>query len=245
MEDMNPTRWASALVGVLRRVRAALLELLLPHPCAGCAGPDGPLCAQCRTLLWRRPRRCAPRPGCPPVWAAGPHGGYDRRVLLAFKEGGADALAVPLGERLARVYAASGWASPDTLLVPVPGRGASSGTGPVARLTGSCLAASGGAAAGRSMSLLRHRVGARRQVGLGRAERLRNRTGVFVSDRVPPRARGTPVVVVDDVVTTGATVAEAARALRAAEARVVGAIVLNESLALGGPERARRFYEES
>ena len=177
------------------------------------------------------------------MWAAGPHGGYDRRVLLAFKEGGVDDLAVPLGERLASVYAASGWASPDTLLVPVPGRGVPSGFGPVARLTEACLAASGGRVAGRAVPLLRHRARVRRQVGLGRAERLRNRTGVFVSERTPARVGGAPAVVVDDVVTTGATLAEAARALRAAEMRVVGAIVLNESLVLGDSGRARRFYE--
>lgn len=236
-------RLVSALGTALRWLYAAFLELLLPHPCAGCAGPDGPLCAECRSLLWRRPRRCAPRPGCPPMWAAGPHGGYDRRVLLAFKEGGADALAVPLGERLARVYAASGWAGADTLLVPVPGRSTSSGSGPVARLTEFCVAASGGAVAGRAVPLLRHRGRVRRQVGLGRAERLRNRAGVFVSERPPARAVGAPAVVVDDVVTTGATVAEAARALRAVRVRVVGAIVLNESLTLGDSGGARRFYE--
>ena len=241
---MTWTRLASAFGDALRRLCAAFLELLLPHPCAGCAGPDGPLCTECRRLLQRRPRRCAPRPGCPPMWAAGPHGGHDRRVLLAFKEGGADALAVPLGERLARVYTASGWSSPNTLLVPVPGRGSPSGTGPVTRLVESCLAASGGVEAGRTAPLLHHRGRTGRQVGLGRAERLRNRTGEFVSGRMPACAEGMPAVVVDDVVTTGATIAEAVRALRAAKIRVVGAIVLNESLALDDRRRSGRFYED-
>ena len=178
------------------------------------------------------------------MWAAGPHGGHDRKVLLAFKEGGADALAVPLGERLARVYTASGWSSPNTLLVPVPGRGSPSGTGPVTRLVESCLAASGGVEAGRTAPLLHHRGRTGRQVGLGRAERLRNRTGEFVLGRMPACTEGMPAVVVDDVVTTGATIAEAVRALRAAKIRVVGAIVLNESLVLDDRKRSGRFYED-
>ncbi|WP_150239110.1 ComF family protein [Nocardiopsis quinghaiensis] len=236
--------------GVLRRTLAALLDLLLPHPCAGCAGPSGPLCGGCLAVLERRPHRCAPRPGCPPVWAAGPYAGHHRRVLLAYKEGGADALATPLGARLAAAHTASGLAAPDTLLIPVPGRGPPHDPrAPVTRLTLTCLAGAGGADAGRMVPLLRYRGRPRRQAGLGRAERLANRVGAFVADR--PEASGTALggaaVVVDDVLTTGATVAEATRALRVRGIRVTGAIVLAERLpgrAPGGAEGGtRRFYE--
>nr|WP_073704391.1 phosphoribosyltransferase family protein [Nocardiopsis sp. TSRI0078] len=233
---------------------AALLDLLLPHPCAGCAGPSGPLCGDCLAVLERRPLRCAPRPGCPPVWAAGPYAGHHRRVLLAYKEGGADALAAPLGERLAAAYTASGLAAPGTLLVPVPGRGPPRDPrAPVTRLALTCLADAGGADAGRVVPLLRYRGRRRRQAGLGRAERLANRAGAFVADlpgagaAESGAAPGGAAVVVDDVLTTGATVAEAARALRARGIRVAGAVVLAERLperASGGvPGRARRFYE--
>lgn len=215
------------LLRALRGVIAALFELLLPYPCAGCSGPDGPLCTGCRDRLDRRPRRCAPRPRCPQVWAAGPHDGHDRRVLLAHAEDGADGLRAPLGERLARVYAATGWSDPGTVLVPVPPRGP--GEGPVAALAEAALAASGGARAGRVVPLLRYRCAVRPQVGLGRRERLRNRVGVFTADPAAVRLRGSPVVVVDDVLTTGSTLAEATRVLRGAGLRVVGAIVLNES----------------
>lgn len=233
--------------GALRRPFAALLELLLPQPCAGCSGPSGPLCPACWRVLDRRPRRCRPRPGCPPVWAAGPHAGYNRRVLLAYKEGGMHALATPLGERLAATYAASGWPAPGALLVPVPGRGPQyPRRGPVRRLSEVCLARAGGAAAGRVAPLLRYRCRARRQVGLGRAERLANRAGVFSVTPEPRGAGGAVAVVVDDVLTTGATIAEATRALRAAGVRVVGAIVLADRLPevsnRGRPERAGRFY---
>ncbi len=253
---------------MLRGVLGALLDLLLPQPCAGCEGPSGPLCTDCLTALWCRPHRCAPRPGCPPVWAAGPYAGRHRGILLAYKEGGADALAAPLGGRLAAAYTASGLASPDTLLVPVPGRGPPRDPrAPVTRLARACLAEAGGANAGRVAPLLRYRGRPRRQAGLGRAARLANRTGVLVADRAPAGVPGTArgaAVVVDDVLTTGATVAEATRALRAGGFGVAGAIVLLESLSGGAatrtagtgaagagpprirvPSRARRFYEPS
>ncbi|MEV6817374.1 ComF family protein [Nocardiopsis dassonvillei] len=252
--------------GVLRWILGALLDLLLPQPCAACAGPSGPLCAHCLTALRRRPHRCAPRPGCPPVWAVGPYAGRHRGVLLTYKEGGADALAAPLGGWLAAAHTASGLARPDTLLVPVPGRGPPGDPrAPVTRLARACLAQAGGAGAGRLAPLLRYRGRPRRQAGLGRDERLANRAGTLVADRPLPRAldaapgarpgpeAGGAAVVVDDVLTTGATVAEATRALRARGIPVAGAVVLLERLpgSGGGPFRekeaggARRFYEPS
>ncbi|PDP88342.1 phosphoribosyltransferase [Glycomyces fuscus] len=240
--------------GVPGRILGALLDLLLPHPCAACAGPSGPLCAHCLTVLRRRPHRCAPRPGCPPVWAAGPYAGHHRRVLLTYKEGGADALAAPLGGWLAAAHTASGLARPDTLLVPVPGRGPPGDPrAPVTRLARACLAQAGGARAGRVAPLLRYRGRPRRQAGLGRAERLANRAGTLVADRPFPGASGEvpatgawgAAVVVDDVLTTGATVAEATRALRARGVPVAGAVVLLERLpgAFGGPPGAGKAAE--
>lgn len=176
------------------------------------------------------------------MWAAGPHDGHDRRVLLAHKEDGADGLRAPLGERLARVYEATGWPDPGTVLVPVPPRGHRPGEGAVAALAEAALASSGGARAGRVLPLLRYRYVARRQVGLGRRERLRNRVGVFTADPAAVRVRGSPVVVVDDVLTTGSTLAEATRVLRGAGLRVVGAIVLNESRRRDADQPVGRFY---
>ena len=65
------------------------------------------------------------------------------------------------------------------------------------------------------------------QVGLTRAARRRNVSGAFV---VPPRARaaiaGKAIVLIDDVITTGATASAAARALRRAGARRVDVLAL-------------------
>jgi ComF family protein len=69
------------------------------------------------------------------------------------------------------------------------------------------------------------------QVGLGAADRSRNVRGAF---RVAGRERvcGRSVLLVDDVMTTGATAHECARVLRAAGARHVDAVVLARALDL-------------
>ncbi|MGL5862887.1 MAG: ComF family protein, partial [Phycicoccus sp.] len=74
-------------------------------------------------------------------------------------------------------------------------------------------------------AVLRHTRRVADQAGLGRADRAANLAGALA---VAPRKRrlvtGAVCLVVDDVVTTGATLTEAARALGAAGARhVVGA----------------------
>lgn len=223
----------------------ALLDLLLPRICAGCAGPYGPLCTDCRTLMLRAPHPCAPRRGCPSVWAAGGYAGRERRVLLAYKEHGDPRLAEVLGERLATALRSSGRVGPDVLLVPVPGRrGGDPRDGPVDRLARECARSAGAGRVRGTAHVLRYRYAVRRQVGLGRADRLTNRAGVFVASPLPLEFQGSAVVVVDDVLTTGATIAEAARALRAGGFRVLGAVVVAERTRpppAGGAPRAECF----
>jgi ComF family protein len=67
------------------------------------------------------------------------------------------------------------------------------------------------------------------QVGLGADDRRRNVRGAFAV-RHRERIRGRTVLLVDDVMTTGATAHECARVLRAAGARAVDAVVLARAL---------------
>ncbi|WP_190202699.1 ComF family protein [Streptomyces fumanus] len=214
-----------------------LTDLVLPADCAGCGGPRTVLCPGCRAVLsGTGPCRVRPVPepaGLPVVYAAARYADEARAVLLAHKERGALALAAPLGAALAGAVraateptapVASGVADPrrPVLLVPVPSARRAvraRGHDPARRIA---LAAAGelrrtGRPA-RVAAVLRQRRAVADQSGLGSRERLDNLLGALTV--VPGGAgllrAGGPVVLVDDVMTTGASLTEAARAVRAA-----------------------------
>lgn len=201
-----------------------LLELLLPSRCAGCRAPGGEVCAGCAGRL--------AGPGVavacgPPVWALGAYEGTLRALVLAHKERGRAGLSVPLGRALAGLVAAR-WRPPGpVLLVPVP----SSGRAVRRRGRDATLLMAGAASAAlrehgwaaRCAPVLRQRRGTFDQAGLGAAARRANLAGAL---RVTRPVAGASVLLVDDVVTTGASLSEAGRALREAGAVVEGAVVL-------------------
>jgi predicted amidophosphoribosyltransferase len=203
-------------------VLADLLDLVLPRDCAGCSAPGRTLCARCAQALAGGPVQARPTPappGLPPLVAAAAYDGVVRSLLLAHKERGRLALAAPLGRALAGAAARHGR---DALLVPVPSSPAA------VRARGHDHARRLAAAAARrlgtrALPVLVHARGVEDQSGLDAAARAANLAGALQARR---RLDGLVVVVVDDVVTTGATLAEAARALRAAGAEVRGAAVV-------------------
>lgn len=203
-----------------------LLDLVLPRRCAGCGVPDPLLCPACRALLGAAPLgRVRPRPcpdGLPPVVALTTYDGPVKAALLAHKERGRLALGAPLGTALAAAVALVAGDAP-VLLCPVPSAPAAvrrRGDDPAWRLARTAARALPEATPARLLAQARR---TRDQSGLSTAERARNLAGALTA---VPVSGGPPVVVVDDVMTTGATLVEAARALRAAGHRVVGAAVV-------------------
>jgi predicted amidophosphoribosyltransferase len=161
-------------------------------------------------------------------WAVAPYAGAVRKMIVAYKERGRSGLARPLGAALARAVSAgaAGTGLP-LLLVPVPSTRASvrrRGHDPtlrIARVAARALTRLGEPV--RCRPVLRHRRKVVDQAGLTAAARMANLSGALVARQ---SLRGARVIVVDDVITTGATLVEAARALRAAGAEVHAAAVV-------------------
>ncbi|WP_433252386.1 ComF family protein [Streptosporangium sp. CA-135522] len=206
----------------------ALLDLVLPPRCAGCDAPGALVCPRCAAELHGRPARRMPvpaPPGLPECWSATVYTSVVRRAIIAYKERGRTALAHPLAGALALTVAAATGDRPVTL-VPVPSARPAlrrRGHDPVSRLTE--LAAGYLRAAGWPTTVAKVLVQRRRvadQAGLSSLQRAENLALAF---RVTAARNGSepslwggagPIVLVDDIVTTGATLAEAARALREA-----------------------------
>jgi predicted amidophosphoribosyltransferase len=211
-------------------VLTALLDLVLPQSCAGCAGP-GPWCRPCAGVLCSAaahplgPVRPDPvPPGFPRAAAAAVYDGAVRGALLAHKERGRLTLVRPLGAALAAAVDCLD-PPPGVLLIPVPSRAAvvrERGHDHARRLAAvAARALSAGGRPARAAPGLRPARTVRDQSGLDAQGRAANLARAFeASTRLPA---GTLVVVVDDVVTTGASLTEATRALSAAGLVVHGA----------------------
>jgi predicted amidophosphoribosyltransferase len=220
---------------------SALADLVLPRVCAGCGVPGRVLCPRCAALL-AVPRLATPRRfpwGFPPTAAAGSYRGPVRPAVNAFKEQGRAELARPLGTALALAVAAVVSAVPSSrgpvLLVPVPSSPTAlrtRGRDHVGELTGRAVAElrTAGLAAGEAR-LLRRRGRVRDSAGLSAAARRANLAGTFeaVAEGLLRPMPGALLVLVDDVVTSGATLTEAAAALsavrRPGEPPVLAAVV--------------------
>ena len=182
-----------------------LLALIAPPLCAVC-GRDcghGPFCAGCARAIATAPPQPFAVPGIDQALAAAPYDGVARGLIAALKFGRrvalADAAAVAIQSRLDPFVSGT--------VVPVPAdpwRRRIRGFDP-AKLIAESLARRLELPLSECLSR-RH---AARQVGKARVERLASAPSITVRPPVPTRP-----ILVDDVTTTGATLAECARALR-------------------------------
>ncbi|MFZ3470718.1 ComF family protein [Streptomyces sp. 4.24] len=233
-----------------------MAALVLPVDCAGCGAARTVLCGACRSALSGAaagPVRPSPCPaGLPAVYAAAVYEEAVRAVLLAHKERGGLPLAGALGGALAAAVRAGAPAGPpaggsggsgEVVLVPVPSarhRVRARGHDPARRIA---LAASArlrrAGVPARVAPVLRLRRAVADQAGLGAPERRENLAGAMEArpDAGRVTAGAARIVLVDDLVTTGATLAEAARALRAAGPVCGAAVVAATAGSFGRPAR--------
>jgi len=227
-------RMLRVFVGWLR----AGLDLVLPNRCAGCRSPDVDepirhgLCASCHDELTGLDVVHG-FVGDVAVRSLGSYGGVLRRALLAYKERGRVTLRHDFGPRLAELVRSVDQvhAGRRVALVPVPSTLASSrsrGHDPVDALT--TIAVKSLRRQGYPVTVvrcLRHTRRVDDQSELTARQRRANLAGAFiVRGRYASRLPGVDVVVVDDIVTTGATAAEAVRAVEAAGGFVLGVVAL-------------------
>lgn len=206
------------------RVLDELLDLVLPAGCLCCGRPGATWCAGCQPAS--APRQ-VDRPGAPPIFAAGEYAEQLRTALIGYKERGRRQLAGQLAGYLAdavdcAVRAVSG--AGRAVLVPVPSRRAA------ARARGGDHVLRLARAVARQAELpllpvltLTGPVGD--SAGLS-AEQRRTHLAGRMAATPPPQAWDRCPILLDDIVTTGATLAEAGRALGAVGWPPAGAAVI-------------------
>ena len=208
----------------------ALLAFALPDSCLSCSAPleasRTDLCLACENALGPAARRVQ-LPGEGVALCAYAFEGPVRSLIHALKYGGRTSIADRLGEALAELVAAEVAAAdppgrPD-LVAPVPlhcVRARERGFNQ-SELLARALAPRLGVPLGRPLRKVRHTPP---QAGLQRQERLAAQVGVFEADT--NACEGRLVLLVDDVVTTGATMAAASRALTDAGAAGVSCVAV-------------------
>lgn len=221
------------MIDLVRASTTRLLDMALPGICVGCRREGPPLCDGCAPALDARLAEPAGTPiGLPadipaPLlqieWCA-PFRGTVRDALHAIKYGAEQRRAEPLGDAVARRWARVGVGAELVVHVPVHADRR--------RVRGYDQAQLVAAAAARRLHL-EHRPALVRerattaQFDLDRRHRAANVSGAFaVAPAQAAAVRGRWILLIDDVLTTGATLASCAMALERAGAAAVSAMTV-------------------
>jgi ComF family protein len=217
----------------IRRLFSACIDLIFPPRCAGCGRVDDVWCEQCTLNLEALPVtlhiHADAIDSIEQIAFTGIHAQILREAVQALKYNNVQALAEALGKRVAAEIALVNWTF--DIMIPVPlhadrlkERGYNQAQEvcefAAAQLGYTCLP-----------QALKREVYSHSQVGLSAQERKKNVAGVFSasSDLVSGRT----ILLVDDVCTTGSTLAECAQALKAAGALQVYGLTVTAAVGAG------------
>jgi predicted amidophosphoribosyltransferase len=226
-------------------------DLLLGASCPGCGQPALALCRPCGLTIrpdpyvaWPSPTPLALRkPASVLPIAGGANAGVLRAALIAWKEHGRFGLSAPLSHLLAAATGQLVNPGRPAVMVPVPtsrrsrrARGADV-VDELARASARLLRGVGVDV--RVAQALSYARSTHDQAGLDAEHRAANLTGAFRL-RAAGALVGRDVIVVDDILTTGATVTEAVRVLGAAGHRPIGiAVIAATPRLVGGTSHER------
>jgi ComF family protein len=207
-------------MGILQAVATAVA----PPLCAACGRscrPEAVVCTRCgRRLGAAEPLLGKGPPGLDRAWSSAPYEGVVRDLVTALKFRHLLSVADLMADRiqwLAPAHLLSGAVVP---VPPAPSRLRRRGFDPAGELV-AALAERLGSPPERCLA----RRGGRRQVGRRRAERVGRPPRIHATEAAPRS-----VLLVDDVLTTGATLSACAQALRAAGAARVVAVTFARRL---------------
>lgn len=217
---------------VPNRHTEAVLDMIVPLECGGCGAPSTRWCDVCAMELAVKadePHVVNPRvdPGVP-VFALSRYAGARRQAVIGVKDHGRTDLVAPLSRALAAgIHRLLTWGMIDVPLtiVPAPTRRAAArrrGGDPVTKVATAAVANHPHI---EVVPALKIKAFARDSAGLGSAARERNLAGAVLLRRRLP-AIYHEVLLVDDIVTTGATARESVRVLRTADITVSAVLTI-------------------
>lgn len=226
MTEIPTARTRSGLFDprALKRLGTGFLDLLFPPTCLYCGRVDFHFCPECQRALQDVPlvEHPAEMPPLMAILSSGLHDGLLQAAVQALKYQNMPEVARPLGQRLAQLLDHVDWEI--DLIVPVPlheQRLLQRGYNQAGEVAQHLADASGIPFVPEASQRTRF---TQTQVGLNREQRLQNVIESFGTDT--NLVQGKSILIVDDVKTTGATLAACAQPMLESGATAVYAVTV-------------------